>query len=644
MKLHNTNIVDAYKEEMDSVKFRESQLGEDRVDKELIVRCENLWNNLDYLRRARAKVFRFAFGDHWEGRVLIKGKWIPQREYLSMIGVPPLQTNLVKRVFNSISGLWTKEKNAPVVHALNNEWKGYGEGMTEVMRQNCKLNRITVLGGEWLTEANAGGLVIAREEYSKREGKYDARTKVVNPNMFFFESGMQDSSFADLTLVGQLHDLAFNDLCAFFAKSPDDFATLREWYSHESYTGLQPDPVDLSDANRYQDISFNRPRQHGFCRVIEVWTRERRPRYHVLDTNSPEEPYDINADDRELIKQIKLTNRDRLAEGRRLGWTDDQIPLIEYKDYWYMDTYWYCRYLTPEGHVLWEGESTLPDRGHPYTIMAVPFANGRIVGHASDAVDNNMAIDRMLIMDDMVKRAGAKGLMMVPEDIVPDWMSWDEFADQATSINGVIYYKPRPHGQKPDMIFSHSTQVDTANMVKLMSDLMESSVSVTGAIQGKTPYAGTSAALYAQQTQNSATPLAPLLERFGAFLNDVMTKKLAVIQQNYTIQDYADIVSSSDILQAMNLNLSMMGDIRYKVTVEQGVDTPTYRMIANDDLKEFLAAGFITFDDFLATSTQPYAIELQRRLQARQQQLMEQQAAMAAAGLPPAQEEEPADQ
>ena len=61
MKLHNTNIVDAYKEEMDSVKFRESQLGEDRVDKELIVRCENLWNNLDYLRRARAKVFRFAF-------------------------------------------------------------------------------------------------------------------------------------------------------------------------------------------------------------------------------------------------------------------------------------------------------------------------------------------------------------------------------------------------------------------------------------------------------------------------------------------------------------------------------------------------------------------------------------------------------
>jgi len=87
----------------------------------------------------------------------------------------------------------------------------------------------------------------------------------------------------------------------------------------------------------------------------------------------------------------------------------------------------------------------------------------------------------------------------------------------------------------------------------------------------------------------------------------------------------------------------MMGDIKYKVTVEQGVDTPTYRMVANDDLKEFLAAGFITFDDFLATSTQPYALELQRRLEARRQQLMEQEAAMAAAGIPPA-EAQPAEE
>lgn len=636
MKLHNTHIVDAYKEEIDSVKFQKSTLGEDRVDKSLLVRCETLWNNLDYFRRARAKVLRFAYGDHWDDKIMLKGKWITQREYLSRLGVPALQTNQVKRVINTIAGLWTKEKYAPVAHALNNEQKGYGEGMTEVLKTNWKINGLNVLGGEWLNEADIGGLAIAREEFGLKEGKSDAWTKNVNPNMFFFESGMQDSRFWDLTLIGQLHEIAFNDLCAQFAESPADFATLREWYAGDARDNMPGDPIDTSDANREEDIIFNRPRQRGFCRVIEVWTRERRPRYHVLDTNAPEEPYDINADDRAMIAQINRTNAERLEEGRRLGWPDEQIPLIEYKDYWFIDTYWYCRFLTPDGHVLWEGESTLPDRSHPYTIMAVPFTNGRIVGHASDAVDSNIAINRALIVDDMVKRAGAKGVMMVPEDIVPDWMGWDEFAEQATSINGVVYYKPKAHGKGPEMIYSRSSQVDTANMVKMMSDLMESSVSVTGAMQGKTPYAGTSAALYAQQTQNSATPLAPLLERFGNFMNDVAMKKLKFIQDNYTIQDYAKIVSSSEILRALNLNLSTLGDLQYKVSIEQGVDTPTYRMVTNDNLKEFLMAGFITFDDFLAMSTVPYANELQARLEARRQQLAEEQAAIAAAGIPPA--------
>ena len=75
MKLHQANIVDAYKEEIDSVKFRTSQLGDDRVDKDLVVRCEALWNNLDYFRRARAKVLRFAYGDHYDDKIWWPDPW-----------------------------------------------------------------------------------------------------------------------------------------------------------------------------------------------------------------------------------------------------------------------------------------------------------------------------------------------------------------------------------------------------------------------------------------------------------------------------------------------------------------------------------------------------------------------------------------
>ncbi len=623
MKLHQSNIVDAYKEEIDSVKFRTSQLGDDKVDKDLVVRCEALWNNLDYFRRARAKVLRFAYGDHYDDKILIKGKWMRQRDYLSAVGGMALQINEVKKVINAIAGSWVTEKNAPTVTALNINMKGYGDGMTEVVRANYRKNAVSVLAGEWLNESNIGGLSVAKTEFSRYRGgtKKDVVTKNVNPNMFFFESGMQDSKFDDLTVVGQLHEMAFNDLCATFAEKPDDFAQLREWYASDSHNRLQPDAVDLSDANREENISFSRPRQRGFCRVIEVWTRERRPRYHVLDTNSPEEPYDINADDREMIRQIEQTNKERLAEGRKLGWKESDIPLIEYKQYWFIDTYWYCRFLTPDGHVIWEGESTLPDRSQPYTIMAVPFTNGRIVGHASDAVDLNIAMDRALVVDDMVKRAGAKGVMMVPEDIVPDWMGWDEFAEQATSINGIVYYKPKPHGHVPEMVYSRSTSVDTAQMVSLFDKLLEDGVSVSGAMVGRTPTAGTSAALYAQQKQNSATPLAPLLERFQVFMDDVAFKTLNFVQEYYNIQDYAEIVSSNEILQAMNLNLSLMGDLRYKVAIGPGTDTPQYRDVLRQDLTSLLSMNAISALDWVQMLNEPYAAELEKRMISYQQQL-----------------------
>ena len=612
MKLHNAHIVDSYKDEIDSVKFNQSLMGDEHVEKDLVARCETLYSNLDYMRRARAKVLRFAYGDHYDDKILIKGKWMRQRDYLSAVGGLAIQINQVKKVINSIAGLWTGEKNGPTVTALDVNMEGYGEGMTEVLRTIYRINAMSVLGGEWLNESNIGGLAVAKVEYSRYLGgkKKEVCIKNVNPNMFFFESGMQDSRFRDLTLVGELHDLAFNDLCATFAEKPDDFAQLREWYSPDSHHGIQPDAVDLSDSNKYEDISFNRPRQNGFCRVIEVWTRERRPRYHILDTNSPEQPYDINADDREMLRQIEQTNED--------------VPLIE--KYWFIDTYWYCRYLTPDGHVIWEGESTLPDRGQPYTLMAVPFANGRIVGHASDAVDLNIAMDRALVVDDMVKRAGAKGVMFVPEDIVPDWMGWDEFAEQATSINGIVYYKPKPHGNIPEMVYSHSSAVDSSNMISLFAKLLEDGVSVSGALQGRAPAAGTAASLYAQQRQNSVTPLAPLLERFKVFLDDVALTTLNYVQEYYTIQDYADIVSSKDLLIAMDLNLALMGNLRYKVVIGPGMDTPQYRDQLQEDVMLGLQNGALGYVDYIELLNRPYRNEIKRRMAIRQAELAQAQA------------------
>ena len=49
---------------------------------------------------------------------------------------------------------------------------------------------------------------------------------------------------------------------------------------------------------------------------------------------------------------VYAENMRRLEQGRSQGIADDDIPLIEVE--WFVDDYWYCRYLSPFGDVLRE--------------------------------------------------------------------------------------------------------------------------------------------------------------------------------------------------------------------------------------------------------------------------------------------------
>ena len=122
------------------------------------------------------------------------------------------------------------------------------------------------------------------------------------------------------------------------------------------------------------------------------------------------------------------------------------------------------------------------------------------------------------------------------------------------------------------------------------------------------------------------------LERTQALLHALgdPQKKLKFIQQNYTVQEYAEIVSSDELLQAMNLNLSLMGDLKYKVAIGPGTDTPQYRDNLRNDLMMLVQAGALSMLDYVQMINEPYAAEIERRIQQHQAE----QAALAAAGVP----------
>ena len=119
-------------------------------------------------------------------------------------------------------------------------------------------------------------------------------------------------------------------------------------------------------------------------------------------------------------------------------------------------------------------------------------------------------------------------------------------------------------------------------------------------------------------------------------MDEVAMKTLNFVQEYYTVQDYADVVSSSEILQAMNLNLALMGDLRYKVAIGPGTDTPQYRDMLQEDVMLGLNSGALGYGDYVDLLNRPYRAEIKRRMAARQAELAAAQAMQA----PVAEEEE----
>ena len=106
-------------------------------------------------------------------------------------------------------------------------------------------------------------------------------------------------------------------------------------------------------------------------------------------------------------------------------------------------------------------------------------------------------------MIDFIMGSSAKGVLLFPEDQIPDGMTIEDIADEWTKYNGIILFRPRPGSPMPQQIAVNATQVGAYEMLSLQMRLFEDISGVHGAIQGKAAQSGTPASLYAQQIQSA---------------------------------------------------------------------------------------------------------------------------------------------
>lgn len=638
----------------DSVKARANALRNKHKDTQLLERSETAWWNLDDMRQARARCLRFMYGDQWADMITVNGVTMSYRKYLMDQGNVVIQTNQIKNRADTIAGVLVKEHNEPVCHAIDRDEQPYGEVMTATMQANCDMNKMSRIYELCMKDILSGGLACAYESYDDCSGPtrdLDTWTTYINPNTLFFETEATDPRFWDISLIGRTFYKSPQQMAALYARSPGDYEALRAIYPNQFTTFRTAESRQVTDMHDADDLVFMRTDDPTRCYVCEVWTMETRGRIRLNDLSEGTEEI-IDADDYARRKEVREENRRRKALARQLGWPEEETPYIIGDGYgrdelerngYFVDTFWYCKHLAPDGTVLWEGESPYPDHRHPFSLCAFPFTDGKFVGYMTDAIDHNIAINRAVVLHDWLLRSQAKGVVVVPKDIIPDNMDMQSFAKSWTAIDGMVYIdiKPGQEGLMPKVFHGASQTFDVGSLIATYSRLMDAGSPVNGALQGKTPNSGTSGTLYAQMTTNASTPIAALMENFHTFVEDMLNRKLQNIAMFYSPERYEKIAGSIETLTTAKLNLNEVGQIKYDLRIKESSSTPVFRAVINQDAKEFLMNGLISFEEYLEIADVPYADKILQKRQAQQAEA--QQAGMTPpAPMPEAEEAQPA--
>lgn len=581
---------------------------------DVLAEAQMYWNNMYRFREDRERNKRYNYGDQWKDNIKVDGKWISEEEYIKEQGNVPLKNNLIRRLVNTVLGVYRQQAKEPICTARDRDEQKLGETMSTILQCNMQLNRMQDVYSRTMEEFLISGLIVHRKWFGWRNNKLDCWTDYVQPNNFFIDSNMRDFRGWDCSFIGEVHDISFETLCQKYAEGPEDCQRFREIYSwsHDkrSYnTYMQQFGYSLN-----KNLDFFVCSDASRCRVIEVWRKESKPRYRCHDYNNGD-VYKIDVEDYKAM--VEDVNADRIRRGTAMGMSMEEIPLIKAK--WFMDDYWYYYFLTPFGDILKEGETPYEHKSHPYVFKAYPFIDGEIHSFVNDVIDQQRYTNRLITLYDWIMRASAKGVLLFPEECLPKGMDINDIADEWSRFNGVIAIKTKNAAQLPQQIANNSTNIGITELLNLQLKFFEEISGVNGALQGKPGWSGMSASLYSQQTQNATTSLLDLLESFSQFVIDAAYKDVKNMQQYYDTKRVFNIAGKSGA--QIEYDPKKIRDIEFDLSIIESTSTPAYRMMANDFLMEIWRSQQISLQQLLEHGDFPFADELLQSLKSQQEQL-----------------------
>lgn len=586
----------------------------DRRAFDILMEAQYYWNQMEDFRKDRERNKRYTYGFQWDDMICVDGKSMTEEEYIKSQGNVPLKNNLIRRLVRSVLGVYRSQSKEPTCTARDRDEQKLGETMSTILQCNMQLNRMPDVYARSMEEFLISGFIVHRKSYGWRNGKEDCWTDYVQPNNFFIDNNMRDFRGWDVSVLGEVHDISFGQLCEQFASSPQEYRELRDiykWAARKDYIATYAERFGYSRLENYDFLFTSEP---GRCRVIEIWRKEQKPRYRCHDYQNG----DIFKIDEEDYAQVVLAeNEERMRMAKEVGMPEEEVPLI--KATWFVDDYWYFYYLSPFGDILREGETPYEHGSHPYVFKAYPFIDGEIHSFVADVIDQQRYTNRLITLYDWIMRASAKGVLMMPEDSLPDGVSIDDIAESWTEFNGVIVYKPSKSGKVPEQVANNSTNIGIAELLNMQLKFFEDISGVTGALQGKPGYSGESASHYNQQTENATKSLLDLLECFSCFVVDGAYKDVKNMQQFYDTKRVFNIAGRSGA--QIEYDPKKIRDVEFDLSITESTSTPAYRHLANDILMQLYQSQAISVEQLLEHGDFPFADELLQSIKSQKEQL-----------------------
>ena len=585
----------------------------------VLLEAQRYYDNMMNFRKRRQRNKRYNYGNQWGDIIEMHTKCGGTRrqteeEYIREQGSEPLKNNLIRRLVKNVLGVYRSQSKEPTCNARDKDEKRYGETMSIVLQCNRQLNRATELEARTMEEFMISGCAIHKKKYGWRRNRLDCWTDYVNPNNFFVDNNMRDFRGWDVSCIGEVHDITMGNVLGQFAKTPNDVKRLRQIYRDASDRRFVADSLQQFGEFDPRNVDFMCPSNPSLCRVIEVWRKEIKPRFRCHDYNNGDD-FKIDIEDYHDI--IEVENQDRINRGTEAGMAEEDIPLI--KAEYFMDEYWYFYYLSPFGDILREGETPYAHGEHPYVFKFYPFIDGEIHSFVEDVIDQQRYVNRLITMYDFIMRASAKGVLLCPDDCLPDYMTWDDFSDEWSRFNGVVRYKVNAQGQVPQQVANNSVNIGIGDLLNYQLKFFEDISGVNGALQGKPGVSGTSGSLYAQQTQNATMSLLDILETFSQFVIDGAYKDVKNIQQYYDTRRTFNIVGRAG--EIVEYDPKKIRDVEFDINITESTATPVYRQMANDFLMQLWQEQAISLEQLLQVGDFPFGDELLQSISSQQQDM-----------------------